>query len=97
MTAPFDTPNFTKPTDWWVYNNTVTDGWWGHILLIIIFVTSYFGLGKAKPEVALVGSLFLTLVSGLVLFFMKIVPLSDLYVVGILFVISLIANIFSRK
>jgi len=94
MTNPFSDPNLTSPIDWWKYDNLVTGGWFAHFILIIILVVSYAALDKRFPEVALAGSLFLTLVSAMLLWFMELIPLYDIYIGLILFVIVIIANLW---
>ena len=94
MTNPFPDINVTSPIEWWQYNYTVTNGWFGHFILLIILIVSYAALDKKHPEIALAGSLFLSLICAMLLWFMSLIPLYDIYIGLILFVVVLIANLF---
>ena len=96
IAIPFPDPNLSDPIQWWQYNNTVTQGWFAHFILIIIFIVSYAALDKKYPEVALAGSLFLSLVMAMLLWFMELIPLYDIYIGLILFVIVIIANLWRK-
>lgn len=97
MAVPFNDPNFSKPLDWWVYNNEITQGWWGHFLLIIVFVVTYVYLDKRESAVAFAGSLFFTMVIAMLLWFMELIPLGDVYIGLVLFAISLVANLWRNR
>ena len=97
MAVPFADPNFTTPMDWWKYNNLVTDNWFGHFLLIIIFVVTYVSLDKNHPDVAFSGSFFLTFTIAMLLWFMELIPLFDIITILILFGFSLVANIIAGR
>ena len=79
----FDTPNIGNLTSIFTYANTITSGWLGYAMLIMIFVISFIAMIRWKTDDALIASLFLTTVIGVFLYIMGLCMISQVRVASL--------------
>jgi len=77
----FPEPNITRPYELLTHVNTITDGFFGTIILTGIFLVAMLGMLSKQGDFpkAFAGSAFITLILCILLFIVGIVPIQTFY------------------
>ena len=83
--------NATTPADLLPYLNRITMGWFAPMILLVIWLVGYLALMNLNPKNSFVGSTFLTLIIGIIMFFMGAVSMGILVILVVALFIGVIA------
>ena len=84
--------NATRPEEIFPYLTTITGGYFGTFLLLIIFLTGLIVLGGLKFEKALIASSFFTAIMATLLFLLDSVSVAVLIVSTLILCLAVIVN-----
>lgn len=92
MAAPFPYPgdNWTSALDLFTHANTITDGFLGTGILIVVSIISFISMKAFSTDKAVIYSAFLCFVLAILFRFLNLISDAVLYVVIILFGASMV-------
>mgnify|MGYP003133669191 CR=1 FL=1 len=79
----FPSPNITRPYELITYSNTVTDGMYGFVLVLCVFIISFMALKNYKTSAAYGASIFITTLLAIMLRLME--AIQDTVLFGLMF------------
>ena len=87
--AYFTAPNITRPYELLEYSNSVTEGLFGGVIILCVFVISYISLTNHHSRYALGASSFLTMITAVLLRLINSVNDGVVYITIILTVVAM--------
>jgi len=89
--------NGTRPENLITYVNTSSEGIFGWLILLVIFLASYVGLSFLRSEQSFAGAAFLTGIMATIFYAMGAINTLVLFLAGLMIMISLVVLKVSQR